>query len=71
MDKTDAKRKAHAFLCEHITMEECTAIPDRVPYAFNPDEDFLFRFSLFAQPTIDGEQYVSVSKATGAINLHG
>mgnify|MGYP006414197091 FL=1 len=40
-------------------------------YGFNPEENYLFSFSLFGPPMVGGDNYIAVSKATGEMRVLG
>lgn len=71
MDVEEANKIAHAFLSEHIEIEQCADPPDGL-YAFNRSKEFLFRFRLFGHSWMIGSsEYIAVSKETGAIRYLG
>jgi len=65
MNKSEANRIAHSFLCDHIELELCNEPPNGL-YEFNHSDEILFRFCVFGHMSVGGSEYIAVSNETGA-----
>ncbi len=70
MNKSEANRIAHSFLCEHIELEQCNELPIGL-YNFQHSEEILFSFHIFGHSSVGASEYIAVSKETGGVRYLG
>ena len=70
MKEADARKMVREYLCKRIEIEACSGIQDGV-FNFDPDNELLFRFSLFDQPSTGSSEYVTISKTNGTVKYIG
>ena len=68
MNIKEAEDLVRKHLSDQIWIEYHTDQPVSI-YGFNPEENFLFSFSLFGPPMVGGDNYIAVSKTTGEVRV--
>ena len=68
------QQEAEKLVRKHLNYQVGIAYHQEPPvsiYNFNPEENFLFSYSLFGPPMVDGSNYIAVSKTTGEVRVLG
>ena len=70
MDKAFSTKRAREFLADKIDLIRHETMPDYYKfYNVDLDRDILFSFKLSGTTSLDGEQYIAVSKETGEVRF--
>ena len=70
MNIKEAEKLVRNHLADQIRIEFHSKPPMPI-YGFNPEENYLFSFSLFGPPMVGGDNYIAVSKTTGEVRVLG
>jgi hypothetical protein len=70
MNKKEAEDLVRKHLSNQIGIEYHSKSPVPI-YNFDPEENYLFSFSLFGPPMVGGDNYIAISKTTGEVRVLG
>ena len=70
MNIKEAEKLVRKHLSDKIGIEYHPDPPVAI-YNFNPEENFLFSFSISGPPMVGGSNYIAISKSTGEVRVLG